>query len=266
MKLFQKGIEKKRGIRTMEEQTIKPIAIKDYISGYDLFNGNITSDFKIFFQEKYRNCEENREKKQFVIFDWMENLVCVVYVNFADSKLSIRKRRKIISDEISRTLVEFLNADNQPTENQQEETKPSEQKETVNHPSHYNQGKFEAIDVIEDWKLNFNLGNAVKYIARCPFKQNKLEDLKKARWYIEREIKTVEKDISDAEKDTKDIEKFIFKEEINLFEMSAEERTEYIEGFLTMMTDAEQEDLLKYIEYLFYKKKIRKKRKGINLS
>lgn len=73
-------------------------------------------------------------------------------------------------------------------------------KSNVNHPSHYNQGKYEVIDVIEDWKLNFNLGNAVKYIARCPFKRNKLEDLEKARWYIEREIKNIEKDIKDIEK------------------------------------------------------------------
>lgn len=48
-----------------------------------------------------------------------------------------------------------------------------EEKEQVNHPSHYNQGKYEVIDVIEDWKLGFCLGNAVKYIARCRYKRNK---------------------------------------------------------------------------------------------
>ncbi len=61
-------------------------------------------------------------------------------------------------------------------------------KEAVNHPSHYCQGKFEVIDVIEDWELNFHLGNTVKYIARAPHKQNPLEDLKKAAWYLQREI------------------------------------------------------------------------------
>ena len=66
-------------------------------------------------------------------------------------------------------------------------------KETVNHPSHYNQGKIEVIDAIEDWQLGFNLGNAVKYIARAGKKDpNKLiEDLLKAKWYIEREIKKI---------------------------------------------------------------------------
>jgi len=65
--------------------------------------------------------------------------------------------------------------------------------ETVNHPSHYNQGKIEVIDAIEDWHLGFNLGNAVKYIARAGKKDpNKLsEDLLKAKWYIEREIKRI---------------------------------------------------------------------------
>lgn len=61
----------------------------------------------------------------------------------------------------------------------------------VNHPQHYNKGKFEVIDVIEDWKLGFNLGNAVKYIARAEYKENKLQDLEKAKWYLEREIKGI---------------------------------------------------------------------------
>lgn len=65
--------------------------------------------------------------------------------------------------------------------------------EKVNHPLHYNQGKYEAIDVIEDWELNFNLGNCVKYISRCNHKGNKLEDLKKALWYLEREVKNEER-------------------------------------------------------------------------
>ena len=59
----------------------------------------------------------------------------------------------------------------------------------VNSPAHYNQGKIEVIEAIEDWQLNFNLGNAIKYIARCEHKENKEQDLKKAIWYIERELK-----------------------------------------------------------------------------
>lgn len=58
----------------------------------------------------------------------------------------------------------------------------------VNHPPHYKVGGIETIDFIEAKKLNYNLGNAVKYIARADHKENRLQDLQKAKWYIEREI------------------------------------------------------------------------------
>lgn len=66
--------------------------------------------------------------------------------------------------------------------------KAFEKKEEINHPAHYNMGKYEVIDVIEDWKLGFNLGSAVKYIARSDHKGYKTVDLRKALWYIAREI------------------------------------------------------------------------------
>ena len=59
--------------------------------------------------------------------------------------------------------------------------------EQVNHPSHYVKG-IEPIEVIESWDLNFSLGNAIKYILRSPYKGKQIEDLEKARWYIDREI------------------------------------------------------------------------------
>jgi|TARA_R110000796_G_scaffold112692_3_gene224320 hypothetical protein len=64
-------------------------------------------------------------------------------------------------------------------------------KEMVDHPDHYGgeDNPYEAIKVIEEWGLGFNLGNAVKYISRADKKGKKLEDLKKASWYINREIK-----------------------------------------------------------------------------
>lgn len=65
--------------------------------------------------------------------------------------------------------------------------------DVVNHPKHYTFGKFEVIDVLEDWQLDFHLGNAVKYIARHRHKGRPLEDLKKARWYLERAIQNLEK-------------------------------------------------------------------------
>lgn len=63
----------------------------------------------------------------------------------------------------------------------------------VHHPKHYNAGRFEVIDVIEDWRLGFNDGNAVKYIARAQHKGAELQDLKKAAWYLARRIAALEK-------------------------------------------------------------------------
>ena len=60
--------------------------------------------------------------------------------------------------------------------------------ETVNHPDHYQGDGLEVIDVIEGFQLGFSLGNAVKYILRHKTKGKPLEDLKKARWYLDREI------------------------------------------------------------------------------
>ena len=61
-------------------------------------------------------------------------------------------------------------------------------REAVNHPPHYNQGNIEVIDAIEDWGLDFNAGNVVKYVARHQHKTEPVEDLKKARWYLDRLI------------------------------------------------------------------------------
>ena len=71
--------------------------------------------------------------------------------------------------------------DNQPEE------KPLQ---AVDHPAHYGgaENTYEAIKVIEAWELGFNLGNVIKYISRAGKKGSKLEDLKKAQWYLNREI------------------------------------------------------------------------------
>lgn len=63
----------------------------------------------------------------------------------------------------------------------------------IDHPPHYVDGrKHEPIDVIEDWGLGFCLGNAVKYISRAGRKGDACEDLRKARWYLDREIARME--------------------------------------------------------------------------
>ena len=61
----------------------------------------------------------------------------------------------------------------------------------VNSPAHYIAGGIETIDFIEAKKLGYNLGNVVKYIARADYKGNKLEDLRKAQWYLTRAIESL---------------------------------------------------------------------------
>ena len=65
-----------------------------------------------------------------------------------------------------------------------EEPKP----DLVNHPEHYKTGGIETIDFIEAKNLGYNLGNVVKYVTRADHKGNKLQDLQKAQWYLNREI------------------------------------------------------------------------------
>lgn len=75
-----------------------------------------------------------------------------------------------------------------------QEAEVSKEMDMVNKPSHYvSTDGLEAIDVIESFDLNFNLGNAVKYILRSGRKWNREEDLLKALWYINREIQQANK-------------------------------------------------------------------------
>ena len=67
----------------------------------------------------------------------------------------------------------------------------------INHPSHYTDGKIEVIEFIEDKNLNYHKGNAIKYICRAGKKdpQKEIEDLQKAIWYINREIRNIKRRI-----------------------------------------------------------------------
>lgn len=62
----------------------------------------------------------------------------------------------------------------------------------VNHPDHYTMGGIEVFDFITAWDLNFAEGNVVKYVVRAPYKGKEIQDLKKARWYLDRLIADAE--------------------------------------------------------------------------
>jgi hypothetical protein len=65
----------------------------------------------------------------------------------------------------------------------------------IDHPQHYGgeDNTYEAIKVIEAWELDFHLGNVIKYISRAGKKGSKIEDLKKAHWYMNRAVEQAEK-------------------------------------------------------------------------
>ena len=67
--------------------------------------------------------------------------------------------------------------------------------EKIDHPQHYGGelSPYEAIKVIEAWELGFCLGNVIKYLARAGKKGDRVEDLKKAAWYLQREIERGER-------------------------------------------------------------------------
>lgn len=77
--------------------------------------------------------------------------------------------------------------------------------EKIKHPAHYAEGrKYEPYKVIKDWDLNFNLGNAVKYLSRAGRKDNAVVDLKKAIEYIQFELEAIEGEQENTTEPVKD--------------------------------------------------------------
>ncbi len=66
--------------------------------------------------------------------------------------------------------------------------------DVINRPPHYTRSAIEPIAVIEAWNLGFHAGNVIKYIARADHKGSKLDDLRKARWYLDRAIEQIADD------------------------------------------------------------------------
>tara|TARA_R110002020_G_scaffold54680_2_gene152238 strand:- start:4084 stop:4314 length:231 start_codon:yes stop_codon:yes gene_type:complete len=71
-----------------------------------------------------------------------------------------------------------------------------EKKNIINHPEHYTKG-IETIDYIRSWNMDYVRGNIIKYVTRFPYKGTPLQDLKKAKWYLEYLIKEKEKENND---------------------------------------------------------------------
>jgi Protein of unknwon function (DUF3310) len=95
------------------------------------------------------------------------------------------KKDKPIAWLNSKKLLEQRIEDKQPSQDSHDR---------VNSPLHYRFGGIETIDFIEAKKLGYHLGNVVKYVSRADYKDNRLEDLKKAQWYLNRAIENAEAD------------------------------------------------------------------------
>ena len=71
--------------------------------------------------------------------------------------------------------------------------RPSTKPDMVNSPPHYTTGKIEVLDFIEDQRFGYLAGQVIKYVSRYSHKGSAAEDLKKARFYLDRLIKSLEK-------------------------------------------------------------------------
>jgi len=99
-------------------------------------------------------------------------------------KKGMAEHKKIMDETIANWKTLSITSSNTPMQIDMFEPKA----DAVEHPAHYKVGGIETIDFIEAKKLNYNIGNVVKYLTRADHKGNKLEDLRKAQWYLTREI------------------------------------------------------------------------------
>ena len=96
------------------------------------------------------------------------------------------KFKRIAVFSSGKSITDMIREQGGPTDEEMMNAPPKS--DPVNHPAHYKVGGIETIDFIEAKALGYHLGNAVKYITRADHKGNRLQDLQKAKWYIDRAI------------------------------------------------------------------------------
>jgi hypothetical protein len=102
-------------------------------------------------------------------------------------KKAVAEHKQIMDDTIKGWRTLSISSSNTPMQVEMFDNTP----DPVDHPAHYKVGGIETIDFIEAKKLNYNIGNVVKYLTRADYKGNRLEDLRKAQWYLTREISSL---------------------------------------------------------------------------
>ena len=129
------------------------------------------------------------------IIDWQCRF-CKKELSSANARCTCQPRHtQMVSKETERCEIAQLNQELREARGEEVRASESDAKDTinvfhdpVNHPLHYTLGRYEVIDVIDDWKLDFYRGQVVKYVARAGKKGGEIEDLEKAKWYLDRYI------------------------------------------------------------------------------
>lgn len=128
-----------------------------------------------------------------------QNGAHTVYKSFSDDEI-LKDNGKVLADFIKEETGYDIHGafkENSINKIKKDEIKnPNRyaEEERVNHPEHYTKGGIEVHDFISAWRMDFDAGNVIKYVTRAPYKNNKLEDLKKARWYLNKLIEEAEKE------------------------------------------------------------------------
>jgi len=123
--------------------------------------------------------------------DWLkdEKLNCHTYID----DIQFDKDREKLAEALEAALAEPAIKESLTVAEPVAWISPLETKnDMVNHPPHYTSGGIETIDFIEAKQLGYHLGQVIKYVSRAGKKGDALEDLKKARWYLDREIGRME--------------------------------------------------------------------------
>jgi hypothetical protein len=160
------------------------------------YNGNpeatvneVAKKFKTSYQIAYMVRREMQKKKRKIVLNLAEvqiaNKLGIPTVEYAKQKAEmLNAPKKPLAGKFKRIAVFSSNKSILNPEITVEGPKA----DPVNHPAHYKVGGIETIDFIEAKALGYHLGNAVKYITRADHKGNRLQDLQKAKWYIDRAI------------------------------------------------------------------------------
>ena len=165
---------------TKKATTSRAAKMREYFTANPTATASqVAKKFKTTYQIAYMTKKGMQPKKLVLQLSEVEvaNRLGISTAEYAKQKAKILKEPKM-----KRIAVFSSNTPLPPI------TMVEPQPDPVNHPYHYKVGGIETIDFIEAKKLGYHLGNAVKYIARADHKGNRLQDLEKARWYLDREI------------------------------------------------------------------------------